>query len=296
MAIVTPVHNRREITLRCLWSLREIDRVGLDVRIIVVDDGSTDGTGEAIRREFPEVEIIEGDGNLWYTAGTNRGIEAAMKQDPDYVLAINDDSVFDPQFLQRMVQCAEDNPRSVVGALLLRMDKPDRVMQVDVRWDTWYGGWRHRYDLTTNNVPKEPWEVEVIVGNCVLYPCAVIREVGLMNERAFPQYGDVEYTPRMRKGGWHLLVEPRAWVFCQRNDVPPPFREQPLRRQLKILLVDRRHPLNLFTMFRGHWASAPSHMEGVAAFCIRMARMSLRRMGILKNWPAGSVATVDGIR
>ena len=86
--IVTPVHNRRDITLQCLKSLARIDRTGLEVHVIIVDDGSTDGTSEAIAEQFPETEIVHGDGSLWFTAGTNRGIEAAMKHDPEYVLTI----------------------------------------------------------------------------------------------------------------------------------------------------------------------------------------------------------------
>ena len=84
--IITPVHNRRDITLQCLKSLARINSNALDIHIIIVDDGSTDGTSEAISANYPQVEIIKGDGNLWFTAGTNRGIEAALKHNPDYIL------------------------------------------------------------------------------------------------------------------------------------------------------------------------------------------------------------------
>ena len=93
--IVTPVHNRREETLQCLRSIKRSDSTGLQIHIIVVDDGSTDGTAEAIAKDFSDVQIAAGDGELWYTAGTNRGIEAALKHDPDYILAINNDQIFD---------------------------------------------------------------------------------------------------------------------------------------------------------------------------------------------------------
>jgi GT2 family glycosyltransferase len=77
--IVTPVHNRREETLQCLRSLARAESSGLDLHVIIVDDGSTDGTAEAVATQFPDVEIIRGDGSLWYTAGTNRGIQAALR-------------------------------------------------------------------------------------------------------------------------------------------------------------------------------------------------------------------------
>ncbi|HMJ07579.1 MAG TPA: glycosyltransferase, partial [Pyrinomonadaceae bacterium] len=113
--IITPVHNRREETLRCLKSLGRSKLDGIKAHIIVVDDGSTDGTSESVREQYPEVEIVNGDGNLWYTAGTNRGLKAALMHDPDYILAINDDSIFDENCIRRLVECAEKYPNSVVG-------------------------------------------------------------------------------------------------------------------------------------------------------------------------------------
>jgi GT2 family glycosyltransferase len=285
VAIVTPVHNRREITLQCLRSLGAIERAGMEIHIVVVDDGSTDGTAVAIAREFPDVEVVRGDGNLWYTAGTNRAIEAGLKWNPDYILAINDDSVFEPMFLQRLVACAEKNRRSVIGPLLLLWDHQDRVFQVWARWDTWYGGWRHRHDLTTENVSRDPWEVEIIVGNCVLYPVESIREVGLMNERYFIHFGDVEYTPRMRKAGWRLFIEPSALVYCQPNAVTPSLGRMPFAELYRILFIERRNPNNLLTMFLIRWSSAPSRAVGLVAYVVTLVRLGLKWAGISTRWP-----------
>ncbi|MEP6787005.1 MAG: glycosyltransferase, partial [Acidobacteriota bacterium] len=98
--IVSPVRNRREITLQCLRSLERIDAAGLDIHTIIVDDGSIDGTSDAIRQGFPDVEIIYGNGNLWCSGAANLGIERALQYEPDYILLINDDTVFDSNFLQ----------------------------------------------------------------------------------------------------------------------------------------------------------------------------------------------------
>ena len=117
--IVAPVHNRKAITLLCLRSLSRINSEGIDIHIVIVDDGSTDGTGEAIRREFPEVETVDGNGELWFTEGTNRGVLAALAHDPQFILTINDDAVFDSEFLQYMVATAQKYTRSIVGSLLL---------------------------------------------------------------------------------------------------------------------------------------------------------------------------------
>ncbi|HEY0458456.1 MAG TPA: glycosyltransferase family 2 protein [Pyrinomonadaceae bacterium] len=270
--IVTPVHNRRDITLQCLKSLARVNKDGLDVHVVIVDDGSTDGTSEAVVENYPDVEIVRGDGNLWFTAGTNRGIEAALKHNPDYVLTINDDEVFDESFLQLMIETARRNPRSIVGALLLLWDTPHKIFQVSPRWELWAGGFRHWVQQTIWTVPKKPWEVELIVGNCVLFPVAAIKECGLMNEKRFPHFGDAEYTPRMRRRGWRLLIEPRARVFCQPNNLPPRVRNMPFKKLMRTLFVDLGNAHSLRRRFLATWHGAPNRFEGAIAFPIFLMR------------------------
>jgi GT2 family glycosyltransferase len=274
--VVTPVHNRREETLRCLRSLQAVETTGLRLHTIVVDDGSSDGTSEAVAAQFPEVEIVKGDGSLWYTAGTNRGITAALKHDPDYVLAINDDSIFDKNCIVNLVKCAERHARSVVGSLLLDRTVPHRVFQVAPRWELHRGGYRHWFHQTVWTVPAKPFEVELIVGNCVLYPAAAIREVGLMDEKRLVQYGDAEYTPRMRRHGWRLLIEPAARTFCKPNDVLTGFRRLPTATKLRQLLeptaphsIQRRVFISL--------GGAPSVWQGLLSIPIYYARILLGR-------------------
>jgi GT2 family glycosyltransferase len=281
VALVMPVHNRRELTLRLLRSLSRADRTGLDLRVVVVDDGSTDGTGAAIRRDFPEVQIESGDGTLHYTAGTNRGLAAALRLDPRWLVAMNDDAIVHRDFLQRLVGCARAQPRAVVGALLLRWDLPHRVFQVAPVWSTWRGGWQMPQRLSAWDLPRRPFEVPFIVGNCVLYPVEAVRAAGLMDERRFPHsYADAAYTAGLGRAGWRLLVEPRALVWCQPNVYPPPLHTLPLAKVLEILLRDPRHPLNLRRQLGARWASAPSRSRALAAFAVHCGALGLKVLGI----------------
>lgn len=267
VALVIPVHNRRDTTLQGLRSLSRIDKEGLEVKIFVVDDGSTDGTGDAVRDQFPEVTLIRGDGTLHYAAGTNRGIEQALKWGPEFIVTMNDDAVFHEQFLQRLVSTARNNEHSIVGSLLLLWDEPHRVFQVAPSWNTWAGGWVIPEDLTGFSVPKEAFDVEVIVGNCVLFPVEAVRQCGLMNEKSFPHgWGDAQYLMTMRKAGWKLLVEPKSLVWCEPNTYPKPLHQLPIRECLRALFVNKRHPLNLNRQFVARWHSAPTRPRAVAAF------------------------------
>jgi GT2 family glycosyltransferase len=277
VGIVFPVHNRRELTLQCLRSLAKIDCEGLDVHIVVVDDGSTDGTSEAIGKDFPDVELIRGDGNLWFTEGTNVGVRAALKREPDYILMMNDDQVFDSKFLKYMVETAEKFPRSVVGSLLLLWDTPHKLFQVSPMWETLSGGWRHWQNQTVWTIPKNPWEVGLIVGNCVLVPAQAIKENGLMNAVKYPNFGDAEYTPRLRKKGWRLLVDPRARVFCQPNNIPQRVLKMSLKEKFNALFVNLGHVHNIRRRFYSYWDSAPTKLQAVLAFGVFFVRVALRK-------------------
>ncbi len=277
IAVVTPVHNRKDITLLCLRSLFHADLSGIELYVYVVDDGSTDGTADAIREIFPMVTVIPGTGDLWFTGGMNRGIEAAMENSPDYVLAINNDNVFDPAFLQRLLNCAQENPRSIVGGLLLLWDQPHRVFQVAPQWSILSGGYRHWNHQTVWTVPSLPWEVELIVGNCVLFPADAIKECGLMNEKLFPHYGDAEYTPRMRRHGWKLLIEPRARVFCQPNTPPPSVSKMSAAEKFRTLILDYGNANSFRRRLYSNIYGGPNKAAGLAAFLVFYLRYLIGR-------------------
>ena len=275
--IITPVFNRCEDTLRCLRSIANCDLEGIDAHMIIVDDGSTDATAERVKEAFPDVEIVRGDGTLWYTGGTNLGLESALRHNPDYILAINNDQVFDGNCIRRMVECAERYPRSVVGSLLCEWDVPHKIFQVSPRWELMSGGYRHWFRQTVWTVPQKPWEVEIIVGNCVLYPAQAVREVGLMNALRFPQYGDAEYTPRMKRRGWKLIIEPRARVFCKPNDEVSGFRGLSLRSKMTHLFLKTTGPYSLKRRFNMTMAGAPNTLYGLLALPIFFIRLFIGR-------------------
>ncbi len=273
--IVTPVHNRRELTLQCLGSISKLNTENLAIHTIVVDDGSNDGTSASIQKSFPNVEIIKGEGDFWFTEGTNVAIRATQKHDPDYVLMINDDQVFDENAVKFMVETAEKYPQSIVGSLLLLWDTPHRLFQVSPEWNTWTGGWRHWYKQTVWTIPDKPWKVGLIVGNCVLVPVKAINEEGLMNSKRYPNFGDAEYTPRLRKRGWNLLIDPRARVFCQPNNVPAKVSKMSLREKFNALFVDTHHIQNVRRRLYANLDGAPNKFSGVVAFFIFFLRVFL---------------------
>jgi len=208
------------------------------------------------------------------------GVEEALKGNPDYILVVNDDTVFDARFLKEMIATAEANPRAVVGSLLLSWDQPHRVFQVAPRWDTWHGGWRHYFDQTVWTMPKREFEVELIVGNCTLFPAAAFREEGLFATRWLPHYGDAEFTPRLRRRGWKLLIQPSARVFNQPNEIPPRMSQMSFRELYSVCWSNYNHAHNLRNRFLMYWLGAPTKVQACAAFGIHCARLLLQAVGI----------------
>jgi GT2 family glycosyltransferase/glycosyltransferase involved in cell wall biosynthesis len=282
---ITPVFNRRDLTLDCLRTLFESDLEGLDLHCIVVDDGSSDGTAAAIAEAYPQVEIITGDGTLWYSEGTNVGICSALKRSPDYMLLYNNDSRFPPEALQKLVACAERHASSLVGGVLIDWDHPDRIFQVGTQWQTGHGGWRTWSRQTVADLPDGPFAVETIVGNCMLVPAQAIRECGLMKSREMPNFGDAELSARMRKSGWRLLIDPSVRILCQPNDLPKRLSSMTPRQVYDALWARRTSYHNLRQKAATNAGGAPSRLQGGLATAIYVARLALKPLGLMGRWP-----------
>ncbi len=106
--IVIPVHNRKYLTNKCLNSLQR--QTYKNFNIIVIDDGSTDGTSKMIQNDFPGVILLHGDGNLWWTGATNMGCRYAIENGAKYILTLNDDVIVKHDYIEKMIYAVTPIP------------------------------------------------------------------------------------------------------------------------------------------------------------------------------------------
>ena len=216
--IIIPVHNRLDETKLCLKSLSH--QTYSDWRAYVVDDGSADETREYLRKNWSNVTVLEGDGNLWWTGAMRLGVEEALKasKDDDYIMSLNNDVCLSEKALEQLVEAAEMNFQSVCNAISI--DRVSgKIMSSGAKMYSWALNVSSHplrgasfSQISTRDI--EPIKVDMLTGRSVLYPVKVFHEVGNFDDRAFPHYGgDIEFTCRAAGAGWNLLIVPRAVAY-----------------------------------------------------------------------------------
>jgi len=215
LAVIMTCYNRRDTTVRCLEALRAQDGLGAVPNLFVTDDGSTDGTSEAIKAVWPHATIIQGTGSLYWAAGMAVAERAAVGDRPDYLLWLNDDTVLDPDAVMRLLALSRNMPNSiVVGAT--RDPKTGEGT---------YGG-RTRMDYHPQRLARLPLAQKVqradtFNGNVVLVPWSVRLAVGPI-DGAFPHaYADDDYGLRATAKGVPIIQAPGAVGTCPRNPAMP---------------------------------------------------------------------------
>ncbi len=176
-----------------------------------MDDGSTDGTSEMIREKFPEVTLLHGDGNLWWTAATNMGIRNALETacDDDYILVINDDLEVNNDYLEKLVRFAQSHPKALVGSVTIDVNDSDRLIVyggVQINWWTAKRTKVNKGKRLSEFPPSHYVGTSSLTGRGALIPVPIFHQFGLYDDKHFKQCGDSELPVRAARNGYRLLV------------------------------------------------------------------------------------------
>jgi GT2 family glycosyltransferase len=214
--VVIPVHNRKDLTQTCLASLQQQDTANFAV--IVVDDGSTDGTSEMIREEFPDTILLHGDGTLWWVGAINKGIRYALSvcESDDCILSLNDDLIVPVNYISGLANAAQSHPEAIIGSVETTIKQPNIIKSggIHVNWKTGKRTVLNQGRRIDEFPPGHMIPVSKLTGRGTLFPCKVLREVGIYDEVHFKQCGDTELPSRAHfKFGYPLFVSYDAVVI-----------------------------------------------------------------------------------
>ena len=246
LAVVIPTHNRWEELRTTLTYLSKSDYAPFD--IIVVDDGCTDGTSENCKREFPNVHLLHGDGDLWWSGAINEGTRYALDHGARAIVWMNDDNRIEVDALSQMVASFNRNgARSVICS---------RTKSLETGTDEWIGEppiW-HRESATWTAPDLSAVDVPISHppgGRGVLISAECFDEIGLIDAKSFPHYwADHDFHYRAMKAGFRYFLATGAVVW----NVPNKKRltDDKLFSSTGIFwfLFNRRSPMNMPTVRR----------------------------------------------
>lgn len=216
--------NRKDDTLACLSSLQR-NRYQNTI-IWVLDNSSTDGSVEAIRYQFPQVQIIQLTENKGYAGNNNVGINAALQAGAEWIFVLNEDTILDSNTITNLVKFGASNSQAgILGPLVYHFDEPDIIQSAGGKITK---GWQATH-LGQNEKDQgqysEPVQVDWISGCAIMVRSNVIEQIGGIDERYFYYWEETEWCLRARNSGWHVWMIPDAKVWhkgVQRNYQPSP--------------------------------------------------------------------------
>ncbi len=240
LAIVMPVFNGLEFTRKALRNLRETTSgiPGLQCVTIVVDDGSSDGSGDYIRKEYPECVVLTGDGNLWWSGAMNVGAQYAVNlMQADYIALWNNDILSNPEYFRELSLILDWNSNhAVIGSKIYARD--NLVWSMGGYFNPFTGKKPQLGSFAPDGPEFEKVTgVDWLPGMGTILHADVIRKIGYWDNINFPQYhGDSDFTYRAKVAGFELLVYPQLKIW---NDITNTGLEH--KGSFKVLMRSLKH-------------------------------------------------------
>ena len=214
IVVIVLTWNGREDTLSCLESLQHVDYPNW--KILVVDNGSEDGSVEAIHQKFPAVVVIETGKNLGFAGGNNVGIEAALKGGAEFILLLNNDTTVAPDILRALVRAAREYPEAgVFGAKIYFFSDPHRLWYAGARWIFDVSSFVHigQGRLDDAQAFGRVQDTDYACGCALFFRASTASSVGMLDERFFILYEEADWCFRARALGFRCLFIPEAKVW-----------------------------------------------------------------------------------
>jgi GT2 family glycosyltransferase len=228
-------------------------------QILIIDDGSTDNSIWKIQSLYPDIQILQGDGDLLWTKSVNIGIDQAVKNNADYIITLNNDLIADKNFINALIECAKNNPDAIIGSKVYY-----------VYPEICHGGGKKNLLFPPNfNIKpfgnfdnpeyQQTREVDIVAGVGMLIPVKIIESLGMLNEKDYPHYySDTEYMLRAKKAGYKVIFCPESKIF-DNPQTTWKFPDKYYPNIINDLLFNKRSGYFVkanFSLYKNYWPKA----------------------------------------
>ncbi len=213
VAIILVNWNGYAFSQACLNSLNRIDFP--NYQVVLVDNASEENEGERLLTEFPEIHLIQSEKNRGFTGGNNLGIQWAVDQGFPHVLLLNNDTEVEPDFLSELMKPFRRNEKvGAVQPLITFLTEKEKIWSAGGKWNSILGraitiGGNKSLKTSSLNDQKMDWAT----GCAFLVSAEIIRDVGMLDDRFFTYFEDVDWSLRIREKGHQIHFCPQSRVY-----------------------------------------------------------------------------------
>jgi GT2 family glycosyltransferase len=211
-AVVVPNWNGKDSIQTCLDSLLIQT---LKPHIIVVDNGSVDGSLELIKNNYPDIDLIANQNNLGFAGGVNKGIERAIELKLDYVALFNDDAVADKNWLSYLVKSLGNNDNTGIATCKFMTIDRKRFDSTGDLYTTWGLPYPRGRDEPISTKYDDLTDIFAASGGASIYRIKMLKQIGLFDKDFFAYYEDVDISFRAQLAGWKVKYVPESIAYHQ---------------------------------------------------------------------------------
>jgi GT2 family glycosyltransferase len=219
IAILLPVHNHLHLTKDALKEVsNQTPKINsIKFHIILIDDGSNDNTAEWVHENYPDVIILKGDGNLWWSGAVNMGARYAIENlSADYIILYNNDIHIDDNYFPALLKIlSENDTTTLIGSKIYVAEQPNLIWSMGGYFNPKSGkygmyGYYEGDSAKYNNLIAVDW----LTGMGTIIPRKVVEKIGYWDNVNFPQYhGDSDFTYRAKISGFKIIVDPTLKIY-----------------------------------------------------------------------------------
>lgn len=199
--ILVPVHDRIKATLSFIDSINK--QTFKDFKIIIVDDGSTDDTSKIVQNKYPEIKIIKGDGNLWWTGSVAKGMEYIRRVSKldDFILCANNDTTFEPNAIEKLLVASIRHKRAICASIIKNSEGEVVDSAYTINWKNYE--FTRIPDGSNGDYIKQ---IDVLPCRSTLIPREVFEKVKF-DYKNFPHYlGDYDFFLHCQRAGFKMIL------------------------------------------------------------------------------------------